>query len=336
MEKFYHAGLSWWKTPTKKRTLGSTRKVSGKKHFIDLISSRSSAVKGLKSGANPRLQGMWSQFIRRVTEAKTKAGKATPFERLSQKSKFLDGFDTGKLKIQVLGPIETKTSSGPGLLQLDSSTSQNTNGHSVMLRVDYGKTRTLLTGDLNKRSQHQLLEDYKGREYEFAADVAKACHHGSEDVSFEFLSKITPGVTVISSGDNEGHDHPRPSIIGASGITGYLTIENDEIVTPMVYSTELARSVSLGDPYELKVSKGGSRKSSVTGAAFDKSDVLFTETKSGALNPAKKKKSLANTYVVAGQVYGLVNVRTDGTRILCATMNEKDGGWETKWFRGRH
>jgi hypothetical protein len=40
-------------------------------------------------------------------------------------------------------------------------------------------------------------------------------------------------------------------------------------------------------------------------------------------------------YVVAGLIYGLVNVRTDGEKILCATLNEKDNTWQVKTFLSR-
>ncbi|MBK6783800.1 MAG: hypothetical protein IPG79_08535 [Saprospiraceae bacterium] len=118
----------------------------------------------------------------------------------------------------------------------------------MLLRIDYGKVRVVLTGDLNRESQMALLDDYKGRESEFACDVCKACHHGSDDISYKFLQTINAGATVISSGDNENYDHPRPSIIGASATTGYLELDakKDTLITPLVYSTELARSISLG------------------------------------------------------------------------------------------
>jgi len=38
---------------------------------------------------------------------------------------------------------------------------------------------------------------------------------------------------------------------------------------------------------------------------------------------------------VAGLIYGLVNVRTDGETILCATLNEKDNTWQIKRFTSR-
>ncbi len=71
------------------------------------------------------------------------------------------------------------------------------------------------------------------------------------------------------------------------------------------------------------------------GARFEAGDIHFTERKPGALRPEKKKRRMQYTDVVAGLIYGLVNVRTDGDRILCATMNEGDGTFAVKSFRSR-
>ncbi|MEP6355980.1 MAG: hypothetical protein ABJ081_04800 [Hyphomicrobiales bacterium] len=336
VEKFYHAGLSWWRTPTQNRFLGSTTKSGSKRYYTDLLTSRNKAVSQLKPSSNPQLQGMWARFINKVTKTKTKSGGNTPFQRLSHSEGNLNDLNANGLTFNVLGPVEKNTSDGPGLVRYHASkTGQSTNGHSVLLRVDYHGVRVLLTGDLNQRSQHALLDAYSGNEKAFHADIAKACHHGSDDVSYEFLATIKPAVTVISSGDAEGHDHPRPSIVGASGITGYLTIKDDKILTPLVYSTELARSVSLGDPDKLTVPKDGGGKRNLTGDNLTASRVYYKEQKPGALRPEKKSRSMGYTYVVAGQVYGLVNVRTDGDKILCATMNEGNGTWQIKVTNGR-
>ncbi|MEW9806633.1 ComEC/Rec2 family competence protein [Mesorhizobium marinum] len=334
VEQFFHAGLSWWKDAGGRRVLGDTERVGSSSYFVELLGDRASAVAGL-SGASPKaLQGQWRKFIQAATAARTAAGDPTPFTRLSQMSGALPGFAAGPVSIAVLAPVESPTPAGPGLRKLDTSTSKNTNGHSVLLRVDYGGSRVLLTGDLNKNSQRVLLEAYSGRETAFLSDVAKSCHHGSEDVSFEFLAAMKPAITVISSGDGEGHDHPRPAIVGASGVTGYLTVKDDEILTPLVYSTELARSVSLGDPYKV-VSGPAGATATLDGDAFEASTIHFRETKPGALNPESKRRRLGQTYVVAGQIYGLVNVRTDGRRIMSATMNEGDGSWQIKTILAR-
>ena len=329
VERFYHAGLSWWRNTAGKRVLGETRQVGSNSYFVELLDDRASAQAGLDGTSPKELQGAWRKFIEAAFAATTAGGQPTPFMRLSQNTGMLPGFDSGPVRIAVLGPLETQTPAGPGLRKLASTTSKNTNGHSVLLRVDYGSARVLLTGDLNKNSQRILLEAYSGHETVFLSDVAKSCHHGSDDVSFEFLAAMKPAITVISSGDAEGHDHPRPAIVGASGVTGYLTVKDDEILTPLIYSTELARSVSLGDPFKLVSGPAGS-PTTLSGAAFDSSTIHFKETKPGALNPERKHRRLGHTYVVAGQIYGLVNIRTDGHRILSATMNEGDGSWQIK------
>lgn len=39
--------------------------------------------------------------------------------------------------------------------------------------------------------------------------------------------------------------------------------------------------------------------------------------------------------VVGGLIYGLVNVRTDGEKILCATLDESSSDWRIKTFDSR-
>lgn len=338
IDAFFHAGISWWTKPDGTgRTLGATKRKAGRSYHTQLLEDRASAERGLAAGAGARLQGEWARFIAQVVAARTAQGTAVPMARLSQTSGFLPGFEPadGHPAVSVLGPIEYDIDGKPGL-QGFGADSKTTNGNSVLLRIDYGRARILLTGDLNKASQQALLEAYAGRRLEFQCDVAKACHHGSEDVSYAFLQSMAAAATIISSGDGEGHDHPKPRIVAASGATGHLSIDNDEILTPLVYSTELARSVSLGDPTGLDVAAGGAQASISLGANdLQRATIAFSETKPGALRPVTKTRALSRTKVVAGLIYGLVNVRTDGETILSATMNEGDGTWAVKTFPSR-
>ena len=181
-----------------------------------------------------------------------------------------------------------------------------------------------------------LLEDWEGERQEFQCDVAKACHHGSDDVSYQFLAAMRPAVTIISSGDNEGHDHPRPGVVAASALSGYVQIEKDQIVTPLIYSTELARSLKIGEVTQLQVpdaSGNGARILANNELAESVANAVVTVA--GDRNPETQRRSLAGSRIVTGAVYGLVNVRTDGSMIRCATMNEKHHTWEVKTIESR-
>lgn len=334
VEAFYHAGMAWWVNPANgKRWLGET--TDDKKHLIQLMGNRSEVVEALQDDAEPKLQGEWAQLMWKVTRTKTRNGSPTPISRLSQVDASLSGFDGsgGHVAIRILAPFETKIGDRPALHNF-SNDSKNTNGNSLLLRLDYGQARILLTGDLNSESQRTLLHDYTGRRIEFQCDVAKACHHGSDDVSYEFLSAMRPAVTVISSGDNEGHDHPRPGIVAASATAGYLEITQDRIVTPLVYSTELARSINLGKPRKLTIT-GDGEPTHIEGDQLASVDIEASVTKAGDLRPTRITKRLNSTHIVAGLIYGLVNVRTDGKKIICATLNEKDNSWQVKKVSSR-
>jgi beta-lactamase superfamily II metal-dependent hydrolase len=335
VDAFYHAGVAWWVNPANaERWLGPTS--PDKKFLTQLMGSRADVVAALKEDADPKLQGEWAQFMMKVTKTKTAGGAATPIRRLSHVDEYVPGFEGGgdSVAIRVLAPFESKVGGKPVLHCYGASTSKNTNGNSLLLRLDYKRARLLLTGDLNTDSQRALLDDYTGKRIEFQCDVAKACHHGSDDVSYEFLSAMRPAVTVISSGDNEGHDHPRPGIVAASATTGYLEISEDRIVTPLLYSTELARSLNLGRPTRLTMA-GAAGSTVVEEGGLDRVTIDAKVTKAGDLHPTTETRPLAGTYIVAGLIYGLVNVRTDGEKILCATLNEKDNTWQVKRITSR-
>jgi len=332
LENFYHAGLSWWKNASRNKTLGPSITSAGERFWTQLLEDRASVESALGSGSSPQLHGWWANFLKTVVTTQTKSGSPTPMARLSHADGYLPEFgpgNPGEPAIHVLGPVEFERNGKPALRKFSGGNSQNTNGVSLLLRVDYGRSRVLLTGDLNKNSQLSLLNDYAGERNEFACDVAKACHHGSEDISYSFLQALRPAATVISSGDNEGHDHPRPNIIAASATTGYQQIEGEELVTPLIYSTELARSIDLGEPTLLEEKDlAGKTTGTLRGAALERSRLHLKKTKRDYVR-------MENAKVVGGLIYGLINVRTDGNRILCATLDEQSSRWRHKSFSSR-
>jgi beta-lactamase superfamily II metal-dependent hydrolase len=345
VEQMYHAGLSWWwngldSKGRNKRSLGPTQ--SGA--YTKLLGNRAAAKAATDALSDPdfdTLSGSWGRFIRSVVDSRRNSGAPTGVSRLSDLTgSHLPGFGPGEdsaCTIRVLGPIEEDAGGTPGLKKFKDGDSKNTNGHSVVLRLDYGDRRVLLTGDLNTHSQHHIIDRY-GADFvpEFKVDVAKGCHHGSHDVSYRFLEGLRPLVTVISSGDAETHDHPRPTIVAASAITGRRLIdaETDHLIAPMVYMTEVARSVALADiskmgeypaprpPFERKSPKGA-KKIHDTTDEMSRFRLFLGSNPDGPFDWPR----LDHAKVVTGIKYGLVNVRTDGQRLFIAQLEESGDDW---------
>lgn len=337
VEAFYHAGLSWWGEPGHSKWLGPYQSTTHGNSFTRLLRGRTHARESVRTSANPRLQGWWRRFVEQVTKTRKRDGSFSTIKRLSHVDQYLPEFgpDSSEATLRVLGPVELRQDGTSMIRRYTGGNSVNTNGNSILLRLDYGRVRILLTGDLNAKSQDSLLVDHQGSLQEFECDVGKACHHGSEDVSYRFLQTMRPAVTVISSGDNEGHNHPRPNLIAASATTGHLDMADGELRSPLIYSTELARSISLGRPTRLDVPGEDGAVATVVGSRLAGTTVTYEETKAGDLHARTRAKTMGQTSIVAGIVYGLVNVRTDGTKLLCATMNEKDYSWDVKEIESR-
>lgn len=114
------------------------------------------------------------------------------------------------------------------------STAHTINGHSIVLKVQLGNVRLLLTGDLNRESMETLRKEFPDEVLE--AEVVKVPHHGSADFDREALKAFSPVVWLISSGDESSrreYIHPRANLMGALGWAS----RGDET---LVFCTELA------------------------------------------------------------------------------------------------
>ncbi len=137
--------------------------------------------------------------------------------------------------IEVLAPFTEIVNKRHSFVYWENE-SKTINGHSLVLKLGFGQRNVLLGGDLNSNAENYLLKKY-GNKNPFLVDVAKSCHHGSSDFTEKFMQMINPFATVISSGDNEIYAHPRADAIGCAG-------KYARGARPLVYSTELARSMS--------------------------------------------------------------------------------------------
>lgn len=105
------------------------------------------------------------------------------------------------VSIQVLAPPE------------GASTLVSDNDASLVLRIEYGNTRVLFTGDVEHRSERWLVQRFGSL---LRSDVVKVSHHGSSTSSTaDFVRRVQPdsAVAVVSVGRRNPFGLPDPSVV---------------------------------------------------------------------------------------------------------------------------
>ena len=104
--------------------------------------------------------------------------------------------------VQVLWPPPDSPTRGPG----DGSTA---NEASVVLLVEVGGLRLLLTGDVEPEGQAELARLLPG----LRVDVLKMPHHGSAHQDEPWLLSLDPAVVLVSVGADNDYGHPAESAL---------------------------------------------------------------------------------------------------------------------------
>lgn len=108
----------------------------------------------------------------------------------------------------------------------------DTNDTSIVLRIEYGSTSFLLTGDMEKTAETDLVNSGVN----LRADVLQVGHHGSStSTGYLFLNAVLPEMGVISCGTGNKYGHPHEET---------LSILRDAKVD--VYRTDLQGTITIG------------------------------------------------------------------------------------------
>ena len=101
------------------------------------------------------------------------------------------------------------------------------NNTSIVLKLEYGKTSYLFTGDATDKTEEKIIDK------DIEADVLKIGHHGSSYSSTEsFLNKVKPKYAIIQVGNDNKYDHPTKTTLdklNERNIKIYRTDENGTI-----------------------------------------------------------------------------------------------------------
>lgn len=116
----------------------------------------------------------------------------------------LDALDRRNLKYTVPNKEDTLKLGDANIKVIYSGDETNDiNDSSIILKLTYGKTSFLLTGDATSNVEKEIYDD------DIKSDVLKVAHHGSTYSSTdEFLDSVGAKYAVISVGKNNTYNHP--------------------------------------------------------------------------------------------------------------------------------
>ncbi len=165
-------------------------------------------------------------------------------------------FQLGNATVTVVGPVKQYN---------------DTNNTSIVLRIVFGETSFLLTGDMETTAEADLLDAGT----ELRSTLLKLGHHGSNtSTSYRFLREVAPAYGVISVGTNNSYGHPNDEVLSR--------LRDADV---MLYRTDLQGDI-------ICISDGKS--------------LTFTTSKNAGvpLNPTESEKTTSDT--ASGSEYGFI------------------------------
>lgn len=106
-----------------------------------------------------------------------------------------ESFALGGAQVQILGPLHR---------------AEDSNDNSIVLKVSFGATSFLFTGDAERAEEQDLLN----AGVNLQSTVLKVGHHGSDtSTSYPFLRAVAPQYAVISVGAGNSYGHPTEAVL---------------------------------------------------------------------------------------------------------------------------
>lgn len=107
-----------------------------------------------------------------------------------------------------------------------NSVPEDTNNTSIVIRIVYGDTSFLFTGDAEQETEEKILESGQNIE----STVLKVGHHGSStSTSQAFLDAVSPTYAVISCGKDNSYGHPHNETLAKLASAGVEVLRTDEL-----------------------------------------------------------------------------------------------------------
>ncbi|QUH26450.1 MBL fold metallo-hydrolase [Serpentinicella alkaliphila] len=118
------------------------------------------------------------------------------------------------------------------------------NDYSAVLKITYGNSSFLITGDAEINSEMEMIK----QKHDLNVDVLRTGHHGSGTSSTsQFLNATSPKYAIVSVGKGNRYNHPSRDVINRLINNGIEIFRTDEFGT-IVFSTD-------GQTYDVNIKK---------------------------------------------------------------------------------
>ena len=196
-----------------------------------------------------------------------------------------DTFNLGDAKCTILAPNGTSY--------------ESLNNYSIVIKLEYGDTSFLFTGDAETESEEEMLK----KSLDLKADVLKAGHHGSSTSSSDkFLDAVNPKYSVISVGKDNDYGHPHKETIDKFNKRGIEIYRTDESGT-IVASSDGKKITFNCNPSTSNSTGKSSSISKDTSSSNSKKDSSLSESKSSAKTSNNKESQIVWVSGNSSKVY---------------------------------
>ena len=169
-------------------------------------------------------------------------------------------FPLGGAQVQILGPLHS---------------AEDSNDNSIVLKLSFGATSFLFTGDAERAEEQDLLN----AGVNLQSTVLKVGHHGSDtSTSYPFLRAVAPQYAVISVGVGNSYGHPTEAVLSRlrdAGVTTFRTDMQGEI-TAVSDGLTVNFSTAKNAAAETLANAGAGQNAGQAGSGISASYVLNT------------------------------------------------------------
>lgn len=151
----------------------------------------------------------------------------------------------------------------------------DTNNTSLILRVDFGQTSFLFTGDMEQSAEADLID----AGCDLQATVLKVGHHGSDtSSSYRFLREVLPKYAVISVGTGNSYGHPSDDVLSRLFDEGAAVYRTDQLGSIVAVSDGVSVSFTTATGGGPEAGRGQETSSGVHYIGNRNSQVFHLET----------------------------------------------------------